>query len=105
MVFKLAGDRSFDGPVAGIVDARRHLVGQQAALVLEKLDGQYADILQRLQNSAGNVLGRALHPRLQLRSKTKSEAKETAALMGLHDMVKSRVCLWRVHLEDTELDP
>ena len=29
MVFKLAGDGSFDGLVAGIVDARCHLIGQQ----------------------------------------------------------------------------
>lgn len=46
MVFKLTGDGSFDGPVAGIVDARRHLVGQQAAFVFEKLDSQDANVFQ-----------------------------------------------------------
>src|SRR5438094_9564119 len=102
MVFKLAGDRSFDGPVAGIVDARRHLVGQQAALVLEKLDGQYADILQRFHNSAGNILGRALHRRLKSRSRRKREAKNAAAMMLFTERVKSGLSLARPHGEDGE---
>jgi len=46
MVFELARDGAFDGPVAGIVDARSHFVGEQAAIVLEELDGQYPDVFQ-----------------------------------------------------------
>ena len=39
MIFELAGDRSFDGPMAGVVDAWGHFVGEEFALVLEKFDG------------------------------------------------------------------
>src|SRR5271169_1040478 len=35
VIFKLAGDRAFDGPVAGIVNARSHLVGEEFAVQLE----------------------------------------------------------------------
>src|SRR6266850_1708925 len=46
MIFELAGDGAFDGPVAGIVDARGHFIGEQAAIVFEEFDGQNADIFQ-----------------------------------------------------------
>ena len=39
MVFELAGDGAFNGPVTGIVDARGHFVGEEAALAFEKFDG------------------------------------------------------------------
>jgi len=39
MVLKLASDGAFDGPVAGIVDARGHFVGEEFVLVFEKFDG------------------------------------------------------------------
>ena|SRR5712692_3849352 len=44
MVFKLAGDRAFDGPVAGVMDARGHLVGEEASLIFEKFDDKNAGI-------------------------------------------------------------
>jgi hypothetical protein len=40
MVLELAGFRALDGPVAGVVDAGRHFVGDQAAFVDEELDRQ-----------------------------------------------------------------
>ena len=45
MIFELAGERAFDRPVAGIVDARGHFVGEQAAVLFEKFDGEHADVL------------------------------------------------------------
>jgi hypothetical protein len=45
MIFELAGNGAFDGPVAGIVNAGRHFVGEKFALVLEELDGEDADIV------------------------------------------------------------
>jgi hypothetical protein len=39
MIFELASDRAFNTPVAGIVDARRHFVREQAAIAFKKFDG------------------------------------------------------------------
>ena len=33
VIFKLAGDRAFDGPMAGIVDAGSHFVGEETAVI------------------------------------------------------------------------
>src|SRR4029077_21095835 len=44
VVFELTGDSAFDGPMAGIVDAGGHFVGEEFALLFEKFDGEYADI-------------------------------------------------------------
>ena len=46
MVLKLAGNRAFDGPVAGIVDPRSHFVGEKFALMFEEFDGQDADVFE-----------------------------------------------------------
>src|SRR2546430_15091509 len=43
-----------------MVDARGHLVGEETALVLKKLDGQNTDIFERFEDAAGNVFRRAL---------------------------------------------
>jgi hypothetical protein len=45
MVLELAGDGTFDGPVAGVVDARSHFIGEELALVFKKFDGEHADVL------------------------------------------------------------
>src|SRR5260370_20398561 len=60
MILELAGDGAFDGPVAGIVDARGHFVGEELALVFEKFDGEDADVLQGFENEAGGVFRGAL---------------------------------------------
>src|SRR5712664_432482 len=36
MILKLAGDGAFDGPVAGIVDARSHFVTEKFSLVFKE---------------------------------------------------------------------
>ena len=38
MIFELAGDGTFDGPMARIVDPRSHFVGEKLALMLEKFN-------------------------------------------------------------------
>src|SRR5260370_28663538 len=67
MVFELAGDGAFDGPVAGIVDAGSHFIGKKLALVFEKFDGEHADVLQGFEKAAGGVFGRALNGGLRRR--------------------------------------
>ncbi len=45
MILELAGDGAFDGPMAGIVDARCHFVGEELAPVFEKFKGEHANVL------------------------------------------------------------
>src|SRR5260370_22699555 len=51
MILELAGDGAFDGPVAGIVDARGHFIGEEFAPVFEEFDGEDARVLQGFQNA------------------------------------------------------
>ena len=57
MVLELAGRRALDRPVAGVVDARGHLVGDQLAARLEELDRQHADVVQSLHHAGGSLAG------------------------------------------------
>ena len=54
MVLELARLGAFDRPVPRVVDARRHLVGEQLALVLEQLDREHADVVERLERLCGD---------------------------------------------------
>jgi len=56
--FELAGDGAFDGPVAGIVDARGHFIGEELALMFETFDGEDADVFQRFENSVSGFFPR-----------------------------------------------
>src|SRR5579859_7663176 len=67
MIFELAGDSSFDGPMTGIVDARSHFVGEQVALVFEEFDGEDTHIFEGLENAMSGSLGRALDVGLEAR--------------------------------------
>ena len=40
---------AFDGPVAGVVDARGHLVGNERVALDEELDGENANIVERFE--------------------------------------------------------
>ena len=61
VVLELAGGAALDGPVAGVVYARGHLVGDQTALAHEELDVEHADVAEVLQ-AAGEVIDRAAVP-------------------------------------------
>src|SRR6266481_9728898 len=84
MVFELAGDGAFDGPVAGIVDARGHFIGEELALVFEKFDGEDADIFQGFEDVAGGVFSGALNGRLEAGS-GRERKTENAATRGVFD--------------------
>ena len=71
------------------MDARRHFVGQKAAVMLEELDGQHSDVFERFENPARNLFGRALDGQLQRRSGRKREPENTAAMVVFHKRVKS----------------
>src|SRR5215467_4135812 len=105
MVFKLAGDCSLDGPMPRIVDARRHLIGKQAALVLKKLNRQSTDILQRFEHATGNILGRALEGRLKPWSRRERQAKNAAPMMVFHQGIKSGFSVKRAYRKDRQFAP
>src|SRR5438477_552448 len=60
VVLELAGLRPLDRPVPRVMDARRHLVGDQPPFVLEELDGEHPDVVQRVEHPAGVVAGPGL---------------------------------------------
>ena len=49
VVRELAGLRPLDGPVSGVVDARRELICKQPAVVHEQLECQDADVIQSVE--------------------------------------------------------
>jgi hypothetical protein len=55
MILELAGDGALNRPVAGIVDAWGHFVGQEIALVFEEFDSEDAYVFQGFENSAGGA--------------------------------------------------
>ena len=57
VVFELRGVGAFDGPVAGVVDAGRHLVGEEVGATDEELDGEDADVFEALEEVGEVVLG------------------------------------------------
>src|SRR5438045_9161197 len=88
VIFKLAGDRAFDGPVAGIVDARSHFVGEETAVVLEKFNGQNADVLQRLEHAAGSVFRGALEGGIGTWSGRDGKPQDSVTVMSVHQGIK-----------------
>src|SRR5262245_24641241 len=56
VVLELAGRGALDAPVAGVVHARRHLVGQHGVAAEEELDGEHADVLERLEGASDGAL-------------------------------------------------
>ena len=49
MVLELARRRALDRPVAGVVDARRELVREQAAADVEELEREHADVAELVE--------------------------------------------------------
>src|ERR1700682_4727544 len=88
MVFELTGYSAFDGPVAGIVDARRHLVGQQAAFLLKKFDGQDTNVIKRLQHTAGSLFGSSLKGGIGTWRRGERKTQDAAAVMVFHERIK-----------------
>src|SRR6266404_3366081 len=103
MIFELAGNGAFDGPVAGIVDARGHFVGEQAAIVLEELDGEDADILEGFQDLAGGVFGGTLNGRFEARSGRERKTKNAAAMVVFDERINGRFAVAGANGEDGKL--
>ena len=67
MIFELAGERAFDRPVTGVVDARRHFVGEELSVLFEELDGEDTDVLKGVEYGAGSLFGGTLDCRIEMR--------------------------------------
>src|SRR5579875_2326409 len=67
MMLELACFCSLNGPMAGVVNARRHLVGKELLALLEKLDRQNTDVVQRFQNARSIVTCQLFQRRRPLR--------------------------------------
>src|SRR6267378_3899366 len=87
MILKLAGDGAFDGPVAGVVDARGHFIGEKIALVFEKFNGEDADILEGFENAVSGSFRGALDFRIEARGGRDGEAEDAAAVVVFHERV------------------
>src|SRR5688572_2718540 len=62
---ELAGLGALDRPVAGIVDARRHLVCDQPSALDEILDAEHADVAERAHQPPVVAPGEAVQPRVR----------------------------------------
>jgi len=100
MVFKLAGDRAFDAPVAGIVDARGHFVGEQTAIRFEEFDGENSDVIEGVKDAAGGGFGFCLQLCGKIRRGGKREAEDSAAMMIFDERIKCGFTGAGAHGED-----
>ena len=62
VVLKLRGLRAFDGPMAGVVHPRRHLVGHQLAAATEQFEREHAHVIKRFRQPS-RVAGGLVHQR------------------------------------------
>jgi hypothetical protein len=97
MVLKLAGDRAFDGPVAGIVDARSHFVDEKFALMFEKFEGEHADVLQRFENAVGGSFRGTLNIGLKARGGSERQPEDAAAVVIFHERINGGFAILRAH--------
>ena len=49
MIFELTGYGAFDGPVAGVVDARSDFIGDELIATLKKFDAKYTDVIEMVE--------------------------------------------------------
>src|SRR6266481_6151736 len=102
MILKLAGDGAFDGPVAGIVDAGGHFVGEKLAMVFEKFDGEDADVFQGFENAVGRSFRVALDRRLEARGRCERETEDAVAMVVFHERVDGGFAVAGADGEDGE---
>ena len=61
MIFELACERAFNRPVAGVVNARSHFVGEKFSSLFEEFDGEHANVFELVEDSASGLFGGALN--------------------------------------------
>src|SRR5882762_5415098 len=102
MILKLAGDGAFDGPVAGIVDARSHFVNEKFSLVFKEFKGEDADVFQGFEDAVGGPFGGTLDAGLKTRGGRERQAEDAVAVMIFHQRVDSGFAIAGADREDGE---
>src|SRR5712671_7879382 len=103
MVFELAGDGAFDRPVAGIVDARRHFVGQQTAVTFEQFNGEDSYVVESLEDAASGGFRFVLQSFRQTRSRRQRKTQNSIAMVIFDQRIKCGFPMARTHREDRKL--
>ena len=80
VVLELARDGAVDRPVARVVDARRELVREQLPIDLEQLDGEHADVAERVEELRRDLLGCALR---SVSRRSAGDCEDPAAMLVL----------------------
>src|SRR3954454_724909 len=103
MILKLTGHRSFNRPVPGVVNARRHFIRQQPPVHLKKFDRQHANVLQRFASAPGGILRRALDRRIQSWSRRQRKPQDSSTMMILDQRVDGGVASSSTNREHAQL--
>ena len=100
VILELARHRAVDRPVARVVDARRELVREQPPLDLEQLDGQHADVAERVEELRRDLLG------LTLRRAGRGSARDRqdpASVLVLGERVEGGLAVAAARRDDRQL--
>jgi len=81
MILELAGDGALDGPVAGIVNARGHFIGEEFALMFEEFNGENAYVFQGFENAVSGSLCGALDFWIEARGGRERKAEDAIAMV------------------------
>ncbi len=100
VVLELARRGAVDRPVPRVVDARRELVGEQPPLDLEELDGEDADVVERVEKGGADLLCFALR---RIARRGARDAQDALAVQVLADGPEARVAFPRAHADDRQL--
>ena len=98
VVLELAGVGALDGPVAGVVHARRHLVGDELAALHEELDGEHADVVEVLEQLARRALRLARE-----RGVAVGRAREAQDAVAMHvevERIEGQLAIDAAHADD-----
>src|SRR5712692_9306171 len=102
MVLELAGDGAFDGPVAGIVDARSHFVDEKLSLMFKEFKGEDADVFQGFEDTVGGSFGGALNIGIEARGGRERQTEDAAAMVIFDELVNGGFAVAGADREDGE---
>src|SRR4029077_12859295 len=103
MVFELACHGSFNCPMSGVMNPRRHFIGEEFAIAFEEFDGQNTDIVQGFQDFACRVFCSLLYLWTDAWRGSQGETQDAVAMMILNQRIKGGFTCLAAHGEHGEL--